>query len=256
MGYKFTSGSVRMGDIYFEDISGSGASDMYLDFDIATDGVRSISHVVSGATTMKVLKGQVELTNATAMPPTVADAQLILKYDDGDYAWLGVNQDGSLIVETVDSDGAAGDIILSPDGNITFWHNGAMSIPNDLGHGDVVFYGGGSLTAGKLYYLHSGSSNWLAADADIVESGSNQQLAMALGDNAAGGLLLRGFFDVNSYLTGAFTPGQPIYVSRAAGVVSTMQPSGAANFVRILGHCCTTAKVVYFNPSNDWIELV
>ena len=256
MGFKYTSGSVKMGDIHYDAVSGSGASDMYLDFDIAADGTRSISHVVSGATTLKVLKGQVELKNTTATPPTIADAQLVLKYDDGDFAWMGVDSNGGLTVETVDSDGALGDIIFNPDGNINFWHNGAMSMGNDMGSGDVVFYGGGTLTAGKLYYLHSGSSNWTAADADIVGSGSNQQLGLALGTAPAHGVLLRGFFDVNTYLTGAFTPGQPIYVSRAAGVVSTMQPSGAANFVRILGHCGTTAKVVYFNPSNDWIELI
>jgi hypothetical protein len=255
MGYKFTSGSVKMGDIHFEDVSGSGASDMYIDFDIAADGMRSITHVVSGSSTMKVLKGQVEITNTPAGAPTVADAQLILKYDDGDFAWLGVDANGGLMIETVDSDGAIGDIIFNPDGNINFWHKGAMSMGNDIGSGDVVFYGGGTTEAGKLYYLHSGSSNWLAADADSIQSGSNQQLGIALGDAPGNGIVLRGFFDVHSHLTGTHNPGQPIYVSRAAGKISTMQPSGSGNFVRIIGHCGTTGNVVFFNPQNGWIEL-
>jgi len=135
-------------------------------------------------------------------------------------------------------------------------HQDPGLLVNDTGGGEVMKRGAGTTTAGKLYYLHSGSGNWLAADADTPESGSNKMLAIALGSTPnSDGMLLRGFFDAHTYLTGAYNKGQTIYMSDAAGYISAYQPSGSGDTVRIVGHAIDNANVIYFNPSPDWIEL-
>ena len=132
-------------------------------------------------------------------------------------------------------------------------HHDPTSLANDTGGGEVVKFGSGTLTAGKLYYLNG--SSWAEVDADAVATGADQLLGIALGsDPSVNGVLIRGFFDANSYLSN-FSAGKAVYISTTAGGMDTTAPSGAGDFVRIVGYCTTTANVIYFNPSNNWIEL-
>mgnify|MGYP003627887508 FL=1 len=131
-------------------------------------------------------------------------------------------------------------------------------IPNDKGGGDVVKFGagpsGGSTTAGKLYYLDT-DGQWELADADALTT-SGVLLAIAVGtDPSDDGMLLRGLFDVHSNFVGTFNEGIPVYVSTTAGSISVTAPSGTGDIVRIVGFCTTTANVIYFNPSNNTLEL-
>ena len=133
-------------------------------------------------------------------------------------------------------------------------YNPTGSLSDDTGGGDVVNFGGGTLTAGKLYYLHT-DGNWTETDADAPATGADQLLGIALGSSAAiNGVLIRGFFDAATYLSN-FTVGKAIYVSTTTGSMDTTAPSAAGDFVRIVGYCTTTANVIYFNPSSEWIEL-
>ena len=128
-----------------------------------------------------------------------------------------------------------------------------LDLSNDTGVGEVVKFGSGTLTAGKLYYLNS--SAWAEVDADAVATGADQMLGIALGSNpASDGVLIRGFFDAHSYLSN-FSAGKAVYVSTTAGGMDTTKPSGASDFVRIVGYCTTTSNVIYFNPSSTWVEL-
>tara|TARA_R110002110_G_scaffold169218_1_gene370942 strand:- start:1209 stop:1892 length:684 start_codon:yes stop_codon:yes gene_type:complete len=125
---------------------------------------------------------------------------------------------------------------------------------NDTGMGEIVKFGTGTLTAGKLYYLN-GSSAWAEVDADAVASGADQLLGIALGSDPAGaGVLIRGMFDAHSYLSN-FSAGKAVYISATAGGMDTTAPSGGGDFVRIVGYCTNTSNVIYFNPSSTWIEL-
>ena len=134
-------------------------------------------------------------------------------------------------------------------------HHDPTGLSDDTGGGDVVKFGTGTLTTGKMYYLHSGSS-WEQSDTILAASGGVGLLGIALGSNpAVNGVLVRGFFDAHTYLSGAFAVGQPVYVS-APGFVTTIRPSGSAEIVRQVGYCTTTAKVIYFNPSSEYIELI
>jgi hypothetical protein len=131
-------------------------------------------------------------------------------------------------------------------------HHNPTALANDTGGGEVVKFGTGTLTTGKLYYLHSGSS-WEQAAGVGEASGGLGMLGIALGSNpAADGMLIRGFFDAHSYLSGTFVAGTTLYVS-APGYITTMRPSGSAEIVRVLGNCTTTGNVIYFNPSPDYL---
>ena len=160
---------------------------------------------------------------------------------------------GSTTLETVGNAYVGGNMAVS--GTIEF--AGTTKLVNDAGSGEVAKFGTGTLTTGKLYFLHTGSV-WLACDAGVVESGSNSLLGIALGSNPlVHGLLTRGYFDVHTYLSGAYAAGRAIYMGSdgAAGYISTYQPSGSGDVVRIVGHAATGTNVIYFNPSPDWIEV-
>ena len=128
-----------------------------------------------------------------------------------------------------------------------------LDLSNNTGVGEVVKFGSGTLTAGKLYFLYS--STWTEVDANSVGSGSECLLGIALGSNpATDGVLIRGFFDAHSYLSN-FSAGKAVYISTTAGGMNTIRPSGSGDFVRIVGYCTTTSNVIYFNPSSTWVEL-
>ena len=153
---------------------------------------------------------------------------------------------------TVDSNGKVGIGTTTPKIKLDVHHD-PTSLANDTGGGEVVKFGSGTLTAGKLYYL-SGST-WTETDADAVVSGADQLLGIALGSSpTSNGVLIRGFFDANSYLSN-FSAGKAVYISTTAASMDTTAPSGAGDFVRIVGYCTTTANVIYFNPSTTWVEL-
>jgi len=131
-------------------------------------------------------------------------------------------------------------------------HHNPTTLANDTGGGEAVKFGTGTTTTGKLYYLHSGSS-WEQTDMINAASGGLGMLGIALGAApATNGMLIRGFFDVHTYLSGAFVPGATVYIS-APGHITTMRPSGSGEILRVLGNCTTQANVVYFNPSPDYL---
>ena len=202
MSYKFTTGSVRKGDIYYEDDRVGART--WIDF-----GHDTITLRPSGSAIL----------------------------------YAGAN--------------AVGIATTDPKVKLDVHHN-PTSLSNDTGGGEVVTFGagpsGGSTTAGKLYYLDT-DGQWEEADADALTT-SGVLLAIALGTTpGTHGMLLRGFFDVHSYFVGTFNEGIPVYVSTTAGSISVTAPSGTGDIVRIVGFCTTTANVIYFNPSNNTLEL-
>lgn len=118
-------------------------------------------------------------------------------------------------------------------------------------YGIIAAFGTGTLTAGNLYYLNS-SHAWVAADADAASSATGL-LGIALGTSPSNGILLQGFARSSAYTQ---SNGQILYVSTTAGGITNTAPSGSGDIVRIIGYMVNAiADVIYFNPSNDWIEL-
>jgi hypothetical protein len=153
-------------------------------------------------------------------------------------------------------------MVIAPDGNVGIGasspktildtHHNPTTLSNDTGGGEVVTFGTGNLTAGKIYFLNS-SGAWTETDADAIPT-SDGLLAVALGSSPSNGMLLRGFFDATTYLSN-FISGLPVYLSATAAAMDTTQPTGTGKIVRCVGYCTNTANVIYFNPSSTTIEL-
>jgi hypothetical protein len=76
---------------------------------------------------------------------------------------------------------------------------------------------------------------------------------MATDVNFNRGMLLRGYIYNSGW---NWTVGATLYLSSvgAAGLITETQPSGTADIVRVVGYAIS-ADLIYFNPSQDWIEL-
>jgi hypothetical protein len=107
-----------------------------------------------------------------------------------------------------------------------------------------------------MYYLNS-SGTWVLTDANAVASGASQLLAVALGTAPqTHGMLIRGFFNVSSYLTGTYVTGSAVYVCETTtGNINVAAPDGSGDFVRVVGHAAVSGSIIYFNPSGDWVEM-
>jgi len=142
---------------------------------------------------------------------------------------------------------------LTVSGDSTFIHNPINSLTSSVsGYGDVVTFGTGSLTAVNLYWLNS-SSVWTLANASSPTN-STGLLGISLGTTASTtGVLIRGYVRSTTYTA---STGSKLYVSTTAGSVTSTAPSATGQVLRIIGYQLnSTNNVVYFNPSNDWIEL-
>ena len=154
-------------------------------------------------------------------------------------------------------DGGNVGLPIAPKTKLDVQHN-PTSLSNNTGGGESVTFGtaSGSLTQGKLYYLNT-SGVWTSTQANASSSnGSNQLLGIALGTAVSDGLLIRGFFDMHSYLTGTFNEGIPLYVCETtAGNINVAAPGATNEFVRVVGYCTNTSKVIYFNPDGTYITV-
>jgi hypothetical protein len=75
---------------------------------------------------------------------------------------------------------------------------------------------------------------------------------MATGSEFNRGMLLRGYIYNSSW---NWTVGATLYLSTTAGAITETQPTGSADIVRVVGYAIN-ADLIYFNPSQEWIELV
>ena len=160
---------------------------------------------------------------------------------------LESNGSGWTVISTT-ADSNAGSVSTGGGGYATSFSDLA-SLSNDAGSGEVVKFGSGTLTAGKLYYLES-DSNWKEADANYAVSGSGNLLGIAVGSSpTSNGLLVSGFFDAHSYLPN-YSAGAAVYVSNTPGQMTTTQPTGST-YKRVVGYCSNASKVIYFKPESS-----
>ena len=116
--------------------------------------------------------------------------------------------------------------------------------------GEIMTRGNGTLTAGNLYTFSAGT--WVAADADSTTT-STGLLGIALGTTPSAGILLRGYARSTSY---SWADNKVLYISSTAGSMTDTAPTGVGKIVRVVGYMVYDAgNIIYFNPSNDWIEL-
>ncbi len=130
---------------------------------------------------------------------------------------------------------------------------------SDQYNGDIVNFGSGpggsngNIEKGKLYYVNS-SQQWELADANAVATASGM-LGIAVVDDLPL-FLVRGFARHGSWVS--LGTGNPLYISAGAtaGEIVSTAPTGSADVVRIIGYSTdSSSREIFFNPSNDWIEL-
>ena len=125
-------------------------------------------------------------------------------------------------------------------------------------------YGGGNLTAGKVYQLTADTSNnanmsWKATDAGATASSSGL-LAVALGTNPSNGMLLRGVVVIADNLLGNYNPGTTLFLRAVSGGMTNSAPTGSGDCQRIVGHFLKTTagdgdRMIHFNPSQEFITI-
>ena len=126
------------------------------------------------------------------------------------------------------------------------------------GYGDIVKFGGTTgMNPGGIVFLHT-DGTWDVADAtggNAAAACSSSLLGVALGTNSdVDGVLLRGYVQGNSVSNNA--TGQKLYIiANANGRFAGTPPGTAGNIVRVVGYSLTGDAELYFNPSNDWIEI-
>jgi len=118
-------------------------------------------------------------------------------------------------------------------------------------YGETIVLSNVSLTAGSVHYLTS-STTWSLTDADAASSSRNL-LGIALSnDETTSPLLIRGYYKNTAW---SFTVGAPVYLSTTPGALTSTQPTGTGDIVRVVGYALATDEI-FFNPSHEWIELV
>jgi hypothetical protein len=160
-----------------------------------------------------------------------------------------------------------GDLVVS--GGIYHVHDpkminrtGNMSLAP--GYGDIIKMGAtGGMDAGKLYFWKN--NGWTKTDAsNQVSGGMEYLLGIAMGDSAGiNGVMIRGFVYVTITGAGTGDTGAPVYAARGtAGEITKTAPAATNDFVRVLGWIVDAGTpnpanqaLIYFSPSQDWIEL-
>jgi len=192
----------------------------------------------------------------------VANGYSFLKYD-GNIKINNANRDrdtqimadnGNVVLHVDAGTNKVGIGTTSPKTGLDI-HHSPVFLTDNTGGGECVTFGAGTTVAGKLYYLNGDSPPiWAEIDASAAATGADQMVGIALGTSSADGILIRGFFDATTYLS-SFSAGKAVYMSETAASMTTVVPTTAGAIVRIMGYCTDTANVIYFNPSNNWIEL-
>lgn len=136
------------------------------------------------------------------------------------------------------------------------------SIDEDQYKGDLLFAGTAShseVTKGALVYLDDGEQ-WRRTCAGSTTFGAGSLVGIAVsGDPHVEGVLAQGNYRLSSgYISGSegtFTVGSQVYMHpNTSGSMTTTIPSGSGHVVRVVGQAIKS-DMVYFNPSQDFIEI-
>ena len=178
----------------------------------------------------------------------------VLTFKDSDEATTEANLtfDGTDL--TID-----GGLTLKGTGSLQFNHFNTGSNPvgqtydaATQAQGDIVKFGAGSTSGGKLYYLDT-DGNWELANATDNSKGANELLAISLGsDPISDGMLLRGLVRFGSLST----TGTAVFMGTSNGAISQTAPNSNDNIVRVMGYLLdNTKKQIWFNPSSVWVKV-
>jgi len=148
------------------------------------------------------------------------------------------------------------DPIWKDDADTTSTIFQTSDVPDTLDYkGDVYIptQTGVTLSAGKVHYLaDSGGNDRVAIVSDVTSAAQMTAfVGIAFGTDDTQGVLIKGIINLGSSPGGNI--GDPVYLT-GSGLLSSTAPSGAGEYVRVMGHYLGNNKV-FFNPSQDFILL-
>jgi len=233
-------------------------------FKIESSGMGGTSAVLTGSLTIH--SGNVSLTDAQAIQ--IGEGSIAVDSSSSPYSMVLSPEDG---IELSMQTKASGKLIVSPrashTGSTAFevhytGSNSPTSLSDGKGGGEVVYFGTGSVTQGKLYYLNT-DGGWAEADASGTGAGGNTpspasdaMMGIALGtEPGADGILLDGFAKVQTYFAGGFQKGKAVYMSETSGYFTNTKPTTNKSSIRIIGYSTDTDYVIWFSPDPTWVEI-
>lgn len=244
----------------------------------AIDRTNDIPNITTGKFMVGTANYPVE--SSFTVPPTYGTAGQVLTADGSGASSWQTPTTGSGTVDVsgtpvnnqlavwVDADTIEGDANVTWDGtnfrvtgkvfpDSIMVDEASISAAGQYGSGSKILERIGSNTttiAGDLYYL---AGNWFQADADAASSSSGL-LAIATSTSSNNGMLAYGIVRVadNAGFSSA-SEGDVLYVDLTAGhVTSDISSYTTGDVVRVVGYVIdATNRIIYFDPSKDWIEL-
>ncbi len=184
---------------------------------------------------------------------------------DNDYAKFTANGIEGVAYATVLSDIAAMPLAGGTmTGTITLAESGMIAL-DPASSADEKWSGitctgiaGATLVVGNLVYLDATATEWLLADANDETTAGDVPLALcilAANDGQATNLLLIGTMRSAAF-PASIALGAPVYVGVTAGDIQAAKPTATTDIVRRVGWAMTVEpNTIYFNPSNDYLEL-
>jgi hypothetical protein len=123
------------------------------------------------------------------------------------------------------------------------------SLPGDH-EGTVLSIGTLGLTAGTVY-LWDGSGEWANANAGAAAT-ADGLMGVSTDTASAPDVLVSGIIQLASVPGSA---GDVLYLDTTNGTLTATAPSGSGEIVRVMGYNLDGNRI-YFNPSQDWLEIV
>lgn len=250
-----TSDSDVVKYVDFGDIGGGGSTTINNNADNrvitgsgTADTLEGEANLTYDGTNLAIASGGVHLDNNQTLSAknTSGTVRALAKADSSDVAVFNAGFTQTLI------GGSSGITLSGPvtANEIVHVGSGISSAGNVGGGAETTVFGGSGGTssfAGRSYY-YTGAA-WAVATQSL-EAANKGLLGIALGGNTGVGMCLKGFIktDVTN-----LTPGSPAYMNTNA-TITTTAPSTSGNFSRIIGYA-VTSDTIFFNPSNEYIEL-
>jgi len=148
---------------------------------------------------------------------------------------------------------SSGSVVV--DGTLTANRRFEKSSTTDenVGQGDILYFGGGSTTAGDIVYMKT-DGEWGSAQANATGT-STSMLGIALGtDPDVDGVLLKGTYTLDHDVGN--NQGVPLYLSDGtAGQATATIPDSSGDIVRIIGYNLGDNDEIFFDPDKTWVEL-
>jgi len=115
--------------------------------------------------------------------------------------------------------------------------------------GTVLSIGTLGLTVGTVYYWNG--SEWADANAGAVAT-ADGLMGVATDTGVSPDVLVSGIIQLSSVPGSA---GDVLYLNTTNGTLTATAPTGSGEIVRVMGYNLDGNRI-YFNPSQDWLEII